>query len=665
MLYDYTTYHAIINKKTCCGVALVRVQKSVPLQNIKVEDGFWGDVQKLVREVVIPYQADVMEDKVPGVEKSHAIENFRIAAGEAEGEHYGWVFQDSDVAKWLEAVAYSLSSFPDSEFEAKADEVIALIGRAQEPDGYLNTYFTIMHPDRKWQNLHDCHELYCCGHMIEAAVAYYKATGKDAFLNIMRKNADLICSRFGDGEGKIRGIPGHQEIELALFRLYEVTGEKSYLETALYFIDERGKDPSYFIEEGKSRDWVMFSKDGENREYAQNHRPVRQQDKAVGHSVRAVYMYTAMAALAAEIDDKKLLSACEKLWENITQKQMYITGGIGSTVHGEAFSVDFDLPNDITYSETCASIAMCFFARRMLELKVSGQYADVMERMLYNTVLASMQLDGKRFFYVNPLEIIPGISGVVQTHKHALPQRPEWYACACCPPNLSRLLLSLGEYAWSESTTDGDGVVSHMFLGGTAEFNVAGGVKIVCESKYPYEGEVRYEIFPTVEETEFSFSVRIPAWCKNAMYVLNGDSVNTDVNDGYANFSRKWKKNDTLEIKFDLPVLRIYSNLAVSGNAGLVCLQKGPIVYCFEEIDNSAPLAALRLPADAEIKEERINDRVLGDIIVLTADGIKETGSNDLYSEKKPTTEPVKLKAVPYYAWSNRGTGEMRVWIRE
>ena len=658
----------------------MRISKSIPLKNVRVDDGFWNGVQQLVRNVVIPYQADIMEDKVPGVEKSHAIENFRIAAGEAHGEHYGWVFQDSDVAKWLEAVAYSLSTFPDSKLEAKADELISLIGRAQEPDGYLNTYFTIMFPERKWQNLHDCHELYCSGHMIEAAVAYYKATGKDEFLKIMLRNADLICSRFGKGDGKIRGIPGHQEIELALLRLYEVTGEPSYLETATYFIDERGTDPSYFIEEGKNRGWFMFSKDGEDRSYAQNNKPVRELDKATGHSVRAVYMYTAMAALAAEIDDKELFDACSKLWENITQKQMYITGGIGSTVHGEAFTLDYDLPNAITYSETCASIAMCFFARRMLEINPSGKYADVMERMLYNTVLASMQLDGKRFFYVNPLEVIPGISGVVQTHKHALPQRPEWYACACCPPNLSRMLLSIGKYAWGETggqvhcfKTGGQVhcfnksyvIYAHMFLGGSAEFNAADGVSIDCDSKYPHEGNVRYVVNPAKGEADFTFAVHIPVWCKNVDYLINGESVAGDEKDGYVYFSRLWMSGDILELKFDLPVMRIYSNLSVSGNAGLVCLQKGPVVYCFEEIDNSAPLAALRLPADAEIRENKIADGTLNGMIALSAEGFMETGSEELYSEERPATKPLTLKAIPYYAWGNRGVGEMRVWIRE
>jgi len=637
----------------------MKIQQSIPLKNVKIDDPFWNKVQNLVKDVVIPYQADIMEDKVPGAEKSGAINNFRIAAGQAEGEFYGMLFQDSDLAKWMEAAAYSLSIRRDPELEKKTDEIIELIGKAQEADGYLNTYFTLAYPDRKWQSLHDCHELYCSGHMIEAAVAYYEATGKDKFLNIMRRNADLICSRFG--HGKKRGIPGHQEIELALLRLYDVTDEVIYLETAKYFLDERGKEPSYFEEEIKTRGWYQW-REKEDRYYAQNHKPVREQDVAVGHSVRAVYMYASMAALANETGDKSLLDACDRLWENITHKQMYITGGIGSTYQNEAFSVDYDLPNDTTYSETCASIAMCFFARHMLEARVSGQYADVMERMLYNTVLASMQLDGKKFFYVNPLEVIPGKSGVVDTHKHARPRRPEWFACACCPPNVSRLLLSLGQYAWGEGQ---DTIYAHMFLGGSATFELAGGVIIDCDSEYPDDGYICYTIDTKNEEAEFCFAVHIPVWCKDVSFSINSVAAIAEVKDGYAYFSRKWKSGDTLEISSWLPVLRIYSNLAVSSNAGLVCLQRGPVVYCFEEADNIKPLAALLLPYDSEINEEKITDGVLNGVITLFAEGFKEVGNDDLYTEEHPMPVPVTLNAIPYYAWGNRKPGEMRVWIRE
>ena len=638
----------------------MRNQKSIKLEKVKVNDGFWSSVQALVRDVVIPYQLEVMEDNVPGVEKSHVIQNFRIAAGEADGEHYGFIFQDSDLAKWLEAVAYSLTIHPDKELEKQADELIALVGRAQESDGYLNTFFTIKEPDRKWTNLQEAHEMYVSGHMIEAAVAYYQATGKEELLNIMRRNADLICSRFG--HDKIRGFPGHQEIELALLRLYEVTGEESYLETAKYFLDERGTEPSYFLEEAKTRGWFRYNNATEERTYTQNHAPVREQDKAIGHSVRAMYMYTAMAALAAEKNDAGLKKACDTLWENVTQTQMYITGGLGSTNHGEAFTVDYDLPNATTYSETCASIGMCFFAGRMLEIKPSGQYADVLERMLYNAVLASMQFDGKRFFYVNPMEVVPGISGVVQVNKHVKPSRPEWYACACCPPNLARLLMSIGQYAWGESD---DTVYAHLFLGGSAAFNTAGGVTIECESNYPRNCDISYTVNPVNGKADFCFAVHIPTWCKEVTYSLNGKTVEAELKDGYAYFSRTWQPGDKLEINAELPILRIYSNLAVGINAGQVCLQRGPVVYCFEETDNSAPLAALRLPSDAEINEAEIDIGTKKGILALTAKGIKETGDNNLYSEQKPKSEPVNLLAVPYYTWGNRALGAMRVWIRE
>jgi len=305
---------------------------------------------------------------------------------------------------------------------------------------------------------------------------------------------------------------------------------------------------------------------------------------------------------------------------------------------------------------------MCFFVRRMLEIKPSGQYADVLERMLYNTVLASMQLDGKRFFYVNPLEVLPGISGVVQANKHVLPNRPQWYACACCPPNLSRLLMSIGEYAWGESA---ETVYAHLFLGGSADFNAGGGTSISCESSYPRDGNIRYTINPSGGKAEFCFAVHIPAWCRNVTYKLNGEPLAAELKDGYAYFTRIWHAGDILEINAELPILRIYSNLAVGGNAGLVCLQRGPIVYCFEEADNGAPIAALKLPQDSEIYEYEIESGILKGVLALTAEGLRETCDTGLYTEQKPKCVPATLQAIPYYTWGNRETGEMRVWIRE
>ena len=634
-------------------------QRSIKLENVRIKDEFWSDIQRLITDVVIPYQADILEDKVPGAEKSHAVENFKIAAGESSGEFYGMVFQDSDVAKWLEAAAYSLSFKPDAGLEAKADEIIALIGRAQQEDGYLNTYFTVKELEHRWENLMECHELYCAGHLMEAAVAYYEVTGKAAFLDIMQKYADLICSRFG--KDRVRGVPGHQEIELALLRMYKVTGKKEYLETAKYFLDERGTEPDFFEEEKARLDWEHFGMKPENKKYAQTFAPVRDQSTAEGHSVRAVYMYTAMADLAAEIGDKELQDACVRLWKNIVEKRMYVTGGIGSTHHGEAFTIDYDLPNDTIYAETCASVGMVFFARRMLEMDVRGEYADIMEKELYNGVLSGMQLDGKRFFYVNPLEVVPGVSGELEDFRHVLPVRPGWYACACCPPNVARLMTSLGGYAWGENDTT---VYSHLFMGGSAKFNLAGGVEIDAVSEYPWKGEVSYTINPKQRDTAFTFAVHKPIWCKAWTLTVNGTAVMADEKDGYAYIIRSWNEGDRVSLEFDMPAQRLYSNVNVRENIGCTALCRGPVVYAFEEADNGKNLAALELPADAEITT-LAGDGLLSRMVLLKADGVKLNGQSSLYTEKRPDEEPAVLTAVPYYAWGNRGTGEMRVWIHE
>ncbi len=379
----------------------------VPVTAFQAGEGLLPAYQKLVREVVIPYQYQVLEDKQEGVEKSHALENLRLAAKKNRGEEltedfYGMVFQDSDVAKWLEAAAYTLGQQPDAQLEQLVDQVIALLGEAQQEDGYLNSYFTVKAPDKKWTDLQEAHELYCAGHLMEAACAHYEATGKDSLLSIMRKNADCIYEQFT--KRNPRGCPGHPEVELALMRLYRATGDEKYKELCGHFLDARGQEPNYFQEEKETRGWTLWGSINEavDTDYMQASLPVRQQKDAVGHAVRAVYLYTAMADLAGESGDQSLVDACHALWESVTHRQMYVTGGIGSTVLGEAFTVDYDLPNATVYAETCASIGLIFFARQMLQLEAKGEYADVIERALYNTVLAGMQLDGKRFFYVNP-----------------------------------------------------------------------------------------------------------------------------------------------------------------------------------------------------------------------------------------------------------------------
>lgn len=632
--------------------------KNISLKNVQVQDGFWKPMQDLIIETVIPYQEKILNDEIPGVEKSHALANFRIAAGMEKGEFYGMVFQDSDVAKWLEAVAYSLVVHPDAELEKRADEVIETIEKAQQEDGYLNTYFTIKEPEHRWQNLQECHELYCAGHMMEAAVAYYDATGKDKLLKVMERMADHIDRRFGPN--KITGIPGHQEVEIGLMRLYHTTGEERYCNLAEYFINERGKNPNFFYEESQKRGWTHFGIDPKDTVYNQSFATVYDQKEAVGHSVRAVYMYTAMADIAGTTGDERLYQACVDLWKNMTEKRMYLTAGIGSTGELEAFTKDYDLPNDMVYAETCASIGLIFFAKQMLELEANGKYADVMERAFYNGTISGMQADGKRFFYVNPLEVNPGISGVVPGYKHVLPERPGWYACACCPPNLVRLITSLGKYVWDE--TD-DTIFSHMFVGQKAELEKA---DIDVESSYPWEGKVTYHVHSKKEE-EYTLAIHIPGYLKDICVKVNGEQIEWKkfMKNGYLYLTRKWGESQ-VEILFDLEVRKVYANKNVREDAGKVALMRGPFVYCFEGVDNGNDLQAMCIDADTQAETFVGKEGVLKDKVCIHVQGYEDERESDaLYSEEKPDYQPHELTAIPYYLWGNRGVNQMRVWMLE
>lgn len=633
----------------------------ISVRQVQVTDSFFAPLQSLVIDTVIPYQEKILRDEIPGVEKSHAIENFRIAAGLSDEEFYGLVFQDSDLAKWLEGVGYSLAVKPDKGLEARADEIIAAIEQAQQPDGYLNTYFTVKEPQQRWQNLLECHELYCAGHMMEAAAAYYEGTGKDTLLKAMERMADHIISRFG--EGKERGIPGHQEIELGLMRLYHVTGKEKYRDMAEFFVEERGKNPEYFAEEAKRRDWKYFGMDPQNTEYNQCHAPVYEQKEAVGHSVRAVYMYTAMAELASACGNGRLKAACEALWENLTERRMYLTGGIGSTVDGEAFTIDYDLPNDTAYAETCASIGTVFFAKKMLALSADGRYADVMERELYNGVISGMQLDGKRFFYVNPLEVNPGISGKLYGHRHVLAQRPQWYTCACCPPNVVRLLASLGKYGWDETE---ETIYSHLFIGQRAKLGKA---EITVESAYPWEGQVCYRM-DAVCGQEFTLAIHLPGYVKEAEFTVNGEVFPylESERKGYVYLRRVWKEGDRVEIRFAMPVRKLYANGQVIEDAGKVALMRGPVVYCFEGVDNGPMLQTLRIPESLsaeDVEAARCGEGPLKGMTLLKMKGFRMVGSDALYFEVPPEREEAELAAIPYFAWGNRGENQMRVWMIE
>lgn len=648
------------------------------LKAFRLTDNFFGKYEKLVVEHVIPYQEKALRDEIPDAEKSHAIDNFRLAAkvlreGKCDEEFYGIVFQDSDLAKWLEAAAYSLVNHPDKELEERVDELIELIGRCQYEDGYLNTYFTVKEPDKKWTNLQEAHELYCAGHMIEAAVAYYEATGKDSLLNIMKKMADHIYRHFVE-EGA-EGYPGHPEIELALMRLYDATGEKKYLELAAHFINVRGVDPEYFKKEVKRKGWCVWGMNADDLEYAQNQAPVRELTKATGHSVRAVYLFTGMAHLAAETGDESLVKACETLWNNITNRRMYVTGGIGSTVQGEAFTKDYNLPNDTAYAETCASIGLMFFARRMLQLKKDSRYADEMERALYNTVLAGMQLDGKRFFYVNPLEVIPGISGEAVTHRHTLPQRPKWFGCACCPPNVARTLTSIAEYAWSETK---DTVFSHLYVGGELDLLDSKGAKIKVETGYPYDRSVLYRIETKEQQNVgFTLAIRMPGWCKKLNVKVNNSTVcmkteergmeitkDVRLENGYLYITREFADGDTIDCYFSMHGERIYANPAIAANNGKVAFRRGPLIYCVEGVDNDEDVLGLSV-TDGKICTEEYQPELLDGIQLLKVPGIRTKRTEELYLNKKPEQETVTITAIPYYAWGNRGLNEMRVWLPE
>ncbi len=631
----------------------MKQQKQIK-QNAYISGGFINRWQRLIKDAVIPYQYDVLRDCAEGAEKSHVIANFINAGKALRGEDvgdgfYGMVFQDSDAAKWIEAAAFSLSTFPDKQLESKVDELIDIIAAAQDVDGYLDTYFTIKDRDKRWQNLMEGHELYCAGHFIEAACAYYETTGKDKLLRVMERCTEHIYSRFiTDGN---EGYPGHPEVELALMKLYRLTGNTHCLELAQHFINVRGQDPAFYEKEAAKRSWTVWGNDATNHEYAQNHAPLKSQNDAVGHAVRAVYLYTGAADLASENGDKELIAACRRLWESITRRRMYVTGGIGSSINGEAFTVDYDLPNDTAYNETCASIGLMFFASRMLEIDPDGEYADVMERAFYNTVLAGVQLDGKRFFYCNPLEIVPGISGIASTHWHTKTQRPGWYACACCPPNAARLISSFGKYAYGEND---DAVFCHLYAAGEVSFD--NGLRLTCDTEYPYDFTVRY----TITAGEKKLALRIPAWSSEYSLTLNGEKVSAAPQKGYVYLSVR--KGDEILLELDDTPRYVYASTKIPELTGCAAVERGPLVYCFEGADNG-DILSLSLKRGGALNVSEFDPALLSGTVVITAEAVRSEDSDGLYTYAPLTETPVTATAIPYYAWGNRGENQMRVWM--
>lgn len=662
------------------------MSKPINLTSFQVKDTFWEEKMELVRKEVIPYQWEILNDRVPDAAPSFCMRNFKIAGklmqekremGEAfeepkytfrgfealpedmnhlEDKFYGFVFQDSDFSKWIEAVAYSLANHPDEKLEEIADGAIDIVCAAQQENGYLDTYYIINGMDKIFTNLRDHHELYCLGHLLEGAVAYYEATGKDKLLRAAMRFADFVADSFGYEEGKCKGYPGHEIAEMALIRLYEVTKDQKYLDLSKFFLDERGKQPYYFSEIESHDNWT-------NHQYHQSHKPVREQEEAVGHAVRAVYLYSGMTDMARLTGDEAMWEACKKLWKSTTRDKLYITGGIGGTHMGEAFSYPFDLPNDTAYAETCASIGLMFWARRMLEVEAKAEYADVMEQALYNTVLSGMALDGKSFFYVNPLEVLPEACHKDERKFHVKPVRQKWFGCACCPPNLARIISSLPAYAYTENE---DTLFVHLYLGGTIAKNVQGGNAVFeIVSEYPWKDKVKIR-YVGKKALSLNLAVRLPGWSKNNQVVLSGAGEKEQkVQDGYCYISGTWNAGETIELVLPTELKVLSADLRVRENIGKVALMKGPVTYCVEEADNSKDLHLYKICPDMPMTETTVT--IQGQsfpAIVAQGKKYKECTSDSLYTEYAPAEyKDVEITYIPYYAWANRGENEMRVWM--
>jgi uncharacterized protein len=642
-----------------------------PRITVKIEGGLWHSYQVLVRDKVIPYQWKAMNDEIPGAPKSHSVENFRIAAGIREGVYEGMVFQDSDLAKWLEAAGNLLGMDPggNPQLRAWVDEAVDLIARAQQADGYVNTYFTVKEPGRKWKNLREAHELYCAGHLIEAGVSLSGGAGNQKILDVVRRLADHVGTRFGTEPPRVRGYCGHEEIELALVKLARLTGERRYLRLASYFVEERGQPPSFFELEASQPGFTpIFGI--KSLDYYQAHAPVRQQEDAVGHAVRATYLYTAMADLAKETDDATLAAACERLWESTTRRKMYVTGGIGSSAHLESFGADFDLPNDTAYAETCAAIGLFLFSSRMARLRHQSRYADVMERTLYNGITSGLGLDGQSYFYVNPLEVVPAVCDQNGSYRHVKYRRQPWYGCACCPPNIARTLTSLGDHAYH---LHGDTLFADLYHQGTLSFAVKDhAVSLQQHTRYPWDGEVTFRFLGDVP-VQLTLALRIPSWCRGQTVTLNGAVLpGTAGPDGYVHVRRTWSRGDTLGLTLPMRPERVHADPRVRADSGKVAIQRGPIVYCLEEADNGAQLSSLRLPPDSPLEAVDRPD-LFGGVTAITAQAVREgarregAGKNELYAlGGAPNAGPAReVLFIPYFAWANRTPGEMAVWIRE
>jgi len=653
------------------------------LMEVNINNGFWKERKELNKNTSLYAVLKTFEDSG----------RVRALTGDNTENERPHIFWESDLAKLMEGAFFSMQQEKDEKLEKICDSIIDKIIANQEQDGYLNYYFTKHEPDNKFTNLRDRHELYCAGHLLESAIEHHKATGNSKFFDVMERYVDHIISKFGREEGKMRGYPGHQEIELALVKAYEHTNKQKFLDLATYFIGERGThsktEDHYFISERKIlkekekdfdpstlpswlRDVLNFGSDphGTNSsshgdlqgkvyrdlQYWQAHeRPVDQKTPE-GHSVRALYMFTAMADLARLNNDNEMLNACKTLWRNIVDKRMYVHCGVGSAYIGERFTDNYDLPNDMAYAETCATIALIYFANRMSKMELNSEYGDIIENSLYNLLLASTSLDGKGFFYDNYLECNP-VYLHAQQRRHGI--RDEYHLCSCCPPNITRLIASMDMYIYNSYE---DSIVVDQYISSEVNFRNQG-IKLNQTSDFPHKGYSKIEIIDS-QNKDSTIYFRIPSWDKNILISLNGSKTNYEVVNGYAKISKIWQKGDVIELTFDFSPRFVRSNPNVRYNVRKACLFRGPILYCLEEKDNGQYLNKLVLNTNNNIeeKDEKINSE---DIISLTVKGFKFEDIDNLYIHDKLNMNETSLKFIPYYCWSNRGENEMLVWVNE
>jgi len=624
--------------------------KPVNYWQVKVDDDFWAPRMEINRKITIPYLFRMNEE-------TGRVDNFRMAAGLKTGKHSGKRYNDSDVYKAIEAASLSLKAYPDPELKKQIDELIVIIGKAQEPDGYLFTTRTIDPKNpapgsgkERWSNLRVSHELYNLGHLYEAAVAHYNATGEKGLLNIALKSADLLVRTFGPD--KLRAFPGHQEVEIGLAKLYRVTGNESYLKLARFFLDERGHYHGGEVYP-KNSPFRIYNSD----EYLQNHKPVLEQTQAVGHAVRATYMYSGMLDVAALGGWTEYARASQKLWENVVHKKMYLTGGLGSTGEYEAFGADYELPNERAYAETCAAVGNAFWNQRLFQMEGDGKYIDVLERIIYNGIISGVGLSGDRFFYQNPL---------ASRGKY---ERSSWFEVACCPANAARFLATFPQHIYGLSEEE---IYVNLFVKSTANFEFKKSkIEIIQETKYPWLGSVKLGINPS-RVREFTLCVRIPGWAQgqpvpgdlyrylNAeksqiMVRLNRKLKPVNIDRGYLRFRRKWRKGDVIEILFPMPVLRVVANDEVVEDRGKVAVERGPIVFCAEGKDNGGSALNLALSDSTNLQQWYRND-LLGGVVAITGSGL-------VVDEKGNEIRKQNLFLIPYSTWANRGAWEMMVWL--